>query len=79
MNEAEVFSKPGSQNGPCARRCSHVECNIMRLEAACTCTYCGKPIGYERAFDRGAYAHVRCLEPATSGAFDFGLRAAPAW
>jgi hypothetical protein len=38
----------------------------MRLEAACTCTCCARPIGYENAFYRNTFAHAHCIALANS-------------
>lgn len=62
---AGVLSKPGTEYGPCAEPCRHIDCAGTRTIAETVCRYCDKPIGYDRRFynDEG-YVHSSCSEDA---------------
>jgi hypothetical protein len=66
---AGILSKPGTELGPCATACQHVDCASARRDAESRCVYCGEPIGYETRFyarDGGmtgkGWAHALCVE-----------------
>lgn len=42
--------KPGTEYGPCAEECKHVDCAETRKQAATACDICREPIGYDRPF-----------------------------
>lgn len=52
----------GTPEGPCAR-CTHAECIALRDLVACTCTICGRAIGYEIPFVEGGpgVTHTSCF------------------
>lgn len=62
---AGVLSLPGSEYGPCAEPCHHIDCTGSRTIVDALCRYCDKPIGYDRRFynDEG-YVHASCSEDA---------------
>jgi len=62
---AGVLSKPGTEYGPCAEPCHHIDCAGSRTIADTVCRYCDKPIGYDRRiyYDEG-YVHASCSEDA---------------
>jgi hypothetical protein len=54
---------PGTDYGPCAPECSHVDCAETRRQAAQLCPRCLNPIGYENNFMRdssGRLMHDAC-------------------
>lgn len=63
---AGVFSKPGSEYGPCAETCVHIDCASTREEASSSCRICVKEIGYDRRFysegNGSGLVHASCLE-----------------
>lgn len=65
---AGFISEPGSEYGPCATKCSHVDCQQSRSMAEHVCDICGKAIGYGRRFydESGSgthrLVHAVCLE-----------------
>jgi hypothetical protein len=75
---AGALPKPGTEFGPCAGACKHVDCAATRRDANSACVHCRKPIGYETRFytvpvdgsDSTApsleYAHAACLERTVS-------------
>lgn len=66
---AAYLSPPGSKRGPCVGDCRHVDCQMVRAEAASNCRLCGNAIGYEmghysdpeNCYD---WVHAACLEDA---------------
>src|SRR6185369_1793970 len=56
------LAAPGTQYGPCASECPHVECAVMRRRAATLCNLCNHPIGYNQRFfnDAGRLVHTLC-------------------
>lgn len=57
--------KPGTEYGPCAVECNHIDCAHTREDAKCVCRICAKPIGYDvRYYDEGKrdLVHALCLE-----------------
>lgn len=63
-----MIAAPGTEYGPCKEMCTHVDCEVYRDMANEICRFCGKPIGYERAYYRDPDAsdpmvHASCLEP----------------
>lgn len=65
--------EPGTQFGPCADPCAHIDCGVTRADAAQDCPLCHKPIGYEVRFymdeesrqrpdGHRMLVHARCLE-----------------
>lgn len=55
---------PGTDLGPCAEPCQHVDCAETRRMAESACEDCGKPIGYDvRFYNTGpGLIHASCLE-----------------
>lgn len=61
---------PGTEDGPCADPCEHRDCASTRAMAEAPCSYCKKPIGYDRRFYRDSAAgdpslqqsHASCAE-----------------
>ncbi|HEY7195479.1 MAG TPA: hypothetical protein VH439_17180 [Gemmatimonadales bacterium] len=49
---AGSLGKPGTERGPCATACRHIDCREIREWARALCHYCGKEIGYETRFYR---------------------------
>lgn len=41
--------EPGTESGPCLEDCQHTDCAQQRKDAASTCVYCWKLIGYGTA------------------------------
>ena len=39
--------KPGTEYGPCIKKCVHTDCRASRIEATRLCLICGKEIGYD--------------------------------
>jgi hypothetical protein len=58
----------GSQYGPCAEPCVHLDCAATRECAAAPCRICSEPIGYETGFFQESepqlrpriYVHAMC-------------------
>lgn len=49
---ASAIPVPGSEYGPCAEACEHIDCAANRTAAAGTCRICKEPIGFgNRVFD----------------------------
>lgn len=46
MAAAQPLPAPGTEYGPCARGCSHRDCESTRAMANTLCRTCGEPIGY---------------------------------
>jgi hypothetical protein len=44
---ATFLSPPGTEYGPCADPCVHIDCAASRDQAATPCTICRQPIGYD--------------------------------
>ena len=42
--------EPGTEHGPCAEICKHLDCAESKRQAESACRICEKPIGYERGF-----------------------------
>ncbi len=65
---AGLLPKPGTKLGPCKTKCAHLDCAQTKADAATTCLFCDKAIGYAQAFYRsrldGALAHAGCLDGA---------------
>lgn len=67
---ASFLPEPGSQRGPCAAECKHIDCGVTRRMAAEVCSYCSRPIGYETRFynaeniSDGILVHADCYEDA---------------
>ena len=66
---AVTLPKPGTQYGPCAGDCAHIDCAETRRMVAQVCHFCGVQIGYDVRFysdpddpTRAALVHARCLE-----------------
>lgn len=64
---------PGTQNGPCDHECIHIDCAVMRADAARLCRICHQPIGYggrvyfeadSRTNKPTPAVHAACLEAA---------------
>lgn len=55
---------PGSEYGPCADPCQHIDCAQTRAMAATVCRFCGQPIGYDtRLYDvEHQLVHADCYE-----------------
>jgi len=45
-----LIDSPGIGNGPCKKKCKHLDCADARAEAARSCRICGYPIGYDTKF-----------------------------
>ncbi len=45
-----TLPKPGTNAGPCAKNCKHIDCAETRNMAASTCRLCGEAIGYDHPF-----------------------------
>ena len=60
---AGFISEPGTEYGPCAKTCKHIDCIENRCIAATTCKICGKPIGYRKRFyqERSLMALVHAI------------------
>ncbi len=63
---AVSLDPPGTEFGPCAEPCQHIDCDATRREAATVCNRCGQPIGYGRGFfnDNPGLAHASCVMAA---------------
>lgn len=65
---AGILPAPGTKVGPCKAKCSHRDCAQTKADAAATCRFCQKSIGYGVGFFRarlsGALAHAFCVEEA---------------
>lgn len=65
---AGTLSKPGTKHGPCETNCKHVDCRQTKADALVACRFCGKPIGFEKPFNRarfdGSLAHESCMYEA---------------
>lgn len=62
---ASKLPKPGTEYGPCADPCAHVDCLETRNMSHKQCLYCETEIGYETRFyqlETGALVHARCHE-----------------
>lgn len=61
---AGILSAPGTEYGPCATDCAHIDCKQTHEMAAATCHVCGKAIGYGKRFYRQGLtlSHAPCLE-----------------
>jgi hypothetical protein len=61
---AGILSKPGTEYGPCASPCKHIDCAKSREQAASHCALCSTPIGYDRRFylETVGLVHADCLE-----------------
>ena len=56
---------PGTDLGPCKKKCRHKDCAETRRMAEATCPFCDETIGYDRRFydDRArGLCHADCLE-----------------
>lgn len=57
---------PGTEYGPCASLCGHIDCAESRALAESACRFCGNPIGYGTDYYRDedgvGYVHALCLE-----------------
>jgi hypothetical protein len=55
--------KPGTEYGPCADECQHIDCAKSRSDAASKCRICNEPIGYgnEIYFEKSSLVHATCL------------------
>lgn len=60
------LSKPGTEFGPCASECVHVDCAASRKQAESICPGCKGEIGYERHFIRYSERlwHLACVVDA---------------
>jgi hypothetical protein len=45
-----ILAAPGTQFGPCAESCRHIDCAATKAQAASPCAVCHEPIGYEVPF-----------------------------
>lgn len=63
---AGILPKPGTEVGPCATKCKHVDCAETRARAGSKCLYCNKRVGYGvRIYQHGDYTvHAACHEDA---------------
>ena len=55
--------KPGTDLGPCVKKCNHRDCKMSRDMAETKCEICGEKIGYETDFQRGvdgSLVHYLC-------------------
>ena len=69
MSAARI-SAPGTEYGPCAEPCQHMDCASARGIAESACVICGVAIGYERRFyreDGGGFVHAVCAEDEADG------------
>lgn len=58
---------PGTEFGPCAEDCKHIECKQTRDMSGEECHYCTARIGYEVRFYQlpdKTLVHARCHEDA---------------
>lgn len=65
---AGILQRPGTKLGPCKAQCKHRDCAQTKGDAAATCRFCQKAIGYGVGFYRarlsGELAHAFCFEDA---------------
>lgn len=70
---ASYLAAPGTEAGPCAKSCQHIDCALTRAMAKAPCFYCKEAIGYETGFfsqvetvlrdkDDKIYAHSKCYQ-----------------
>lgn len=63
---AGILPAPGTEVGPCVKKCRHIDCQETRERAASRCLYCRKPVGFDvLVYQHGDYTvHARCHEEA---------------
>lgn len=64
LKQSSIVDAPGTQRGPCKRKCGHMDCQWSRRIAISICDICRKPIGfgkwYIRKEDGSGRCHLRC-------------------